>query len=94
MLSFLLPLVKSGTFRRLVVFLVGLLAVALNRRFGLELNAEEVAGVVVMAVAYLLQSASKEKAIAVAVETGKKASADVKPQSVGDGAAVLSEVAK
>lgn len=94
-MELLLAFLKSGTFRRIVVFVVGLAVVALNRRFGLDLQTEEIAGVVVLAITYLLQSASKEKVLGKAEADGKAAAAAVPaPASVAEGAVKLTDVAK
>lgn len=94
-MEMLLAVVKSGSFRRIVAAVVSLGVVALNRKFGLGLQAEEIAGVVVLAVTYLLQSASKEKALGVAAKAGEAAAAAL-PVSVGVGAGAVkaSELAK
>jgi hypothetical protein len=52
-----LELLKNPTIRRLLVFLVGLAVTALHRRFGIELNAEEIVGTVVLVLGYIGQSA-------------------------------------
>jgi hypothetical protein len=89
-MELILALVKSGTFRRLIVYVVGLLVVLLNRKLGLDLNTEELAGAVVLAITYLIQSASKEKVLAKAEADGQRAAA----RALFDGAAKASEVAK
>lgn len=50
----------SGTGRRLLVFLLGFLTTVLNRKLGLDLDAEQIAGVVVASLGYIAQSAVKE----------------------------------
>lgn len=53
----ILEILKQPTIRRLLVFLVGLAVTALHRRFGIELNAEEIVGTVVLVLGYIGQSA-------------------------------------
>jgi hypothetical protein len=94
-MELILALVKSGTFRRLIVYVVGLLVVLLNRKLGLDLNTEELAGAVVLAITYLIQSASKEKVLAKAEADGQRAvEAAGAARALFDGAAKASEVAK
>lgn len=50
----------SGTGRRLLVFLIGFLTVTLNKKLGLDLNAESLVADIVMALGYITQSAVKE----------------------------------
>ena len=82
MIQALSAVIASGTFRRLVVFACGLAVTALNRRFGLGLGTEEVAGVVVMVLGYLLQSSTKEGVVAKAEAAGKAAAAAVPAPAV------------
>jgi hypothetical protein len=59
--------------KRLVVFLVGLLVVALNKKWGLNLDSTEVASVAIMVLGYVFQSAWKQ----VASDKAKAAAANV-----------------
>lgn len=52
-----LEILKSPTVRRLLVFLIGLAVTALHRKFGIELNAEEIVGTVMLVIGYIAQSA-------------------------------------
>lgn len=53
----IMEILKAPTVRRLLVFVVGLGTVVLNRRFGLDLSAEQIVGDVVLTLGYLGQSA-------------------------------------
>ena len=56
--------VVSGTGRRILVFVLGFLTVALNNKLGLNLNAEQLAAEIALALGYLIQSASKQASVA------------------------------
>lgn len=72
-ISFLL----SGTGRRLIVFAVGVLAVALNRKLGLELDTTEQGALVALIIAYLSGSNYKEAQLARAAAAGAKSASAV-----------------
>lgn len=55
-----LTVIQSGTFRRLLAVILGASVVAFGRRFGVELNAEELAALTVMVLTYLIQSAARQ----------------------------------
>jgi hypothetical protein len=74
----------SAGLKRLVVLGVGVAAVALNKKVGLELDGAAQATIATMVTAYLLQSGAKE-----AYVKGKEASAAVVTDA--DAAKVLSK---
>lgn len=59
-----LAIITNPSVRRLLVFLLSIGTVLLHRKWGLELNAEEIVGVIVMALGYMGQSAVKEASMA------------------------------
>lgn len=83
-------LASNPTVRRLVVAGIAAAVVALNKKLGLNLDAEAIGGLVALAVAYLLQSAAVDRAriIADAKAAGDEAAAKV--VTVEDAAKVLS----
>lgn len=54
----------SGTGRRLLVFVIGFLTVALNKKLGLELDAGAIVADIALVIGYLVQSAVKEGVVA------------------------------
>ncbi|MBK7865234.1 MAG: hypothetical protein IPJ65_42875 [Archangiaceae bacterium] len=50
----------SGTGRRLLVFLLGFLVTVLNKKLGLDLDAEQLVAEIVLVCGYFTQSAVKE----------------------------------
>lgn len=52
-----IEVLASPTVRRLAVFLIGLGVTALHKRFGLEMDAAEIYGTVLMVLGYVGQSA-------------------------------------
>lgn len=74
-----------GPLKRLLVFAITAGLLALNKKFGLELDASAIAGIVALTVLYILQSAWRqgkdlkpETLPAIAAEALKKAEAEVK----------------
>jgi hypothetical protein len=59
-LAALFAFLASGTGRRLIVFLVSFLTVTLNKKLGLDLDANALIADVTMALGYIAQSAAKE----------------------------------
>lgn len=59
-----LAIISNPSVRRLLVFLLSLGTVALHRKFGIQLDAEEMVGVVVLALGYITQSSAKEASVA------------------------------
>lgn len=60
----LLAIVTNPSVKRLFVFLLSLGTVALNKKFGLNLDAAEILGVVITALGFIGQSAAKEASLA------------------------------
>ena len=60
MLSSILAALASGTSRRIIVTVVGILAIVLKSKLGIELDATGQAAIVAMVLGYLGQSAAKE----------------------------------
>jgi hypothetical protein len=56
--------ISSGTGRRLLVLLLGLLLPLLNKKLGLELDANALVADVVLVLGYIVQSAGKEAIMA------------------------------
>lgn len=59
-----LAIITNPSVRRLLVFVLSFGTVALNKKFGLNLDAAEIIGVVVTALGYIGQSAVKEASVA------------------------------
>jgi Mg2+/Co2+ transporter CorB len=57
-------IINSGTFRRLVVFLVSGLVLLLNKKLGLDISDAEATAFAGLVIAYIAQSALKETAVA------------------------------
>jgi hypothetical protein len=76
----LLAFLASGTGRRLLVFAASFLTVTLNKRLGLELDANALIADVTLALGYVVQSAAKEASDA-------HADAKVEAATIGAGAA-------
>lgn len=62
----ILSFLGNPSVRRMAVFLIGLAVVALNKRVGLNLDANEVFDVVLMSIAMFTQSAVREGVVAMA----------------------------
>ena len=60
MLSVIYDVLASPTFRRFLVWVLTFLTVALNKKLGLELDAAQIASVIIAALAYLAQSALRQ----------------------------------
>lgn len=79
---------EAATIRRLVAFVIGLVAVALNKKLGLQLDPTAEASIVALIIGYIGQSAYKEaqekKAAAVVVAADKEKAAIVDAQSAID----------
>lgn len=63
-LGIILDAVMSGTGRRLLVFLLGFATVALNKRFGLDLDPQAIVAELALILGYIVQSAAKEAVVA------------------------------
>lgn len=86
-LSVVFGFLLSGTGRRLLVFLLGFLTVALNKRFGLDLDANQLVGELALILGYITQSAVKEASDA-------HAEAKLSAASVSTPAAAVAELNK
>lgn len=86
-LSVILAAVTSGTGRRLLVFLLGFLTVALNKKFGLDLDPQALVAELVLILGYIVQSAGNEalQAHADAKVQAAQAAAAASPGSVVGG---------
>ena len=62
----ILSFLGNPSVRRMAVFLVGLGVVALNKRLGLQLDANELFDVALMSIAMFTQSAVREGVVAMA----------------------------
>lgn len=56
----LVAFLQTGTFRRFLVFGIGLAVVVLNKKLGLDLDASAVIADVTLVLGYVMQSAAKE----------------------------------
>lgn len=70
------PLENSGL-KRLIAFVITMLALLLNKRLGFELSPEEKAELVALTVAFIGQSAWKEVAMKKAEASGRVAAGEV-----------------
>jgi len=87
MLSKVAEFLANATVRRLVVSVIGVLFVALNKKFDLHLDADQLYGIVLLTLGYVVQSAAKEAVVAHAdakVEVAETAASLVKPASPAD----------
>ena len=75
----ILSFLGNPSVRRMAVFLIGLAVVALNKRVGLNLDANEVFDVVLMSIAMFTQSAVREGLVALADSKVAAVSAAVAP---------------
>lgn len=89
-LETLKALLVSPTVRRLAVTMLTGGIISLNHKAGLNLDTADIGGLVTLAVAYLAQSVTKDRAaiISQAKAAGEEAAAKV--QTVDDAAKVLS----
>jgi len=75
--------------RRLLMTALAAGVVALNRKFGLDLNAEEIAALAALALGYLAQSAAVDRARILAAGQAAADAAAGKVETAADAAAVL-----
>jgi hypothetical protein len=87
--AILLTVISAPTIRRLLVTAITALVVLVNGRFGVALDGEELAGLVLLALGYLAQSALVDRARILTVANAAAAAASAKVATVGDAAAVL-----
>lgn len=80
---------SNPTVRRLAVTGASAAVVALNHRFGLGLGTEDIAGLVALALGYLVQSAATDRARIISEANAAAAVAAGKVQTVEDAAKVL-----
>jgi len=73
----------SGTFRRIIVYVVGIGIVALNRKLGLDLDAVEIGAIISATIAQIVQSSMKETAVAKAEMAISGASSAAESLSAG-----------